>query len=135
MNQLRHTKWKLAQNLSYQAYVFSFSCVVQKSTAHVDTKALNMHHQSQNVFCGIFVGIPQHQKGYLVYVPSTQKIISSYDVVFDKAFSNALAYTSRPYSKALDMRPSVSYIQYVASSHEQTGEIITCEKFEEGYLE
>ena len=36
-------------------------------------------------FRGIFVGIPQHQKGYLVYVPSTRKVISSYDVVFDES--------------------------------------------------
>ena len=61
-------------------------CVVQKSTEHVDTEALNMRTQSQKGFHGIFVGIPDHQKGYLVYVPSTRKIISSYDVVFDKSF-------------------------------------------------
>ena len=41
-------------------------CVVQKATAHVDTKALNMRHQSQKWFHGVLVGIPQHQKGYLV---------------------------------------------------------------------
>ena len=59
-------------------------CVVQKATAHVGTKALNMCHQIQKGFCGIFVGIPQHQKWYLVYVPSTRKIKSSYDAVFMK---------------------------------------------------
>ena len=53
-------------------------CVVRKATAHVGTKAINMHHQAQNGFCGIFVGIPQHQSLYLVYVPSTRKIISAY---------------------------------------------------------
>ena len=58
--------------------------VLQKATSHVETKALNMRHQAQKVFYGIFVGIPKHQKGYLVYVPSTRKIISSYDVVFMK---------------------------------------------------
>ena len=42
-------------------------------------------------FCGIFVGIPKHQKEYLIYVPSTQKIISSNDVVFGETFSSALA--------------------------------------------
>ena len=52
-------------------------CVVRKATAHVDTKALNMRHQAHKWFCGIFVGITQHQKGYLVYVPSTRKVISS----------------------------------------------------------
>ena len=59
-------------------------CVVRKSTAHVETKTLNMRHQAQKGFRGIFVGIPQDQKGYLVYVPSTRKVISSYDVVFDE---------------------------------------------------
>ena len=57
-------------------------CVLQKSTVYVDTKALNMHNQSQYGFCGIFVGISQHQKRCLVYVPSTRKIFSSHDVVF-----------------------------------------------------
>ena len=51
-------------------------CVVRKATAHVETKTLNMRHQAQKVFLGIFVGIPEHQKIYLVYVPSTRKIIS-----------------------------------------------------------
>ena len=32
------------------------------------------------------------------------------------------------------MRPSVSYILYVTSYHEKTGDIITFEQFEEGYL-
>ena len=41
-------------------------CVVRKATAHVETKALNMRHQAQKGFRGIFVGIPQHKKGYLV---------------------------------------------------------------------
>ena len=78
--------------------VLFFPCVVQKATAHVETKALSMRHQAQKGLRGIFVGIPEHQKGYLVYVPSTRKIISSYDVVFDESFSSALAYTSRTYS-------------------------------------
>ena len=85
------------------------TCGVRKSTAHVDTKALNMCHQSKKGFCGIFIVIIQHQKGYLVYVPSTQKIISSHYVVFDKIFSCALSYTPHPYSEVLSMWPVVSY--------------------------
>ena len=54
-------------------------CVVRKATAHVETKTLNMRHQEQKWFHGIFVGITQHQKGYLVYVPITRKVISSYN--------------------------------------------------------
>ena len=71
-----------------------FPCAVRKTTAHVETKTLNMHHQAQKGFRSIFVGILENQKGYLVYVPSTRKIISSYDVVFKKRFSSALSYTS-----------------------------------------
>ena len=93
-----------------------FPCVVRKDTAHVGTKALNMRHQAQKGFCGIFVEIPQHQNGYLVYVPSTRKIISSYDVVFDASFSSALEYTSRRYAEAMAMRPSVTYTPCATSS-------------------
>ena len=42
-------------------------------------------------FRGISIGIPQHQKEYLIYVLSTWKIVSSHDFVFDKTSSSALA--------------------------------------------
>ena len=90
-------------------------CVVQKSKAHIETKTLNMHHQSQKGFRGIFVGILEHQKGYLVYVPSTINILSSYDFVFDKENSSVLAYTSLPYSEAMAMRLAVTYTPYAMS--------------------
>ena len=44
-------------------------CVVWKANAHVGTKALNMCHQAQKGFCGIFVGIPQHQNDILWTYP------------------------------------------------------------------
>ena len=80
------------------------------------------------------MGIPQHQKGYLVYVPSTRKLISSYDVQFDESFVSALSYSSRPYAEAMAMRPAVSYTPYAISSKEQTGDVITFAQFEEGNL-
>ena len=95
------------------------SCVVRKSTAHVETKTLNMCHQAQKGFRGIFFVIPEHQKGYLMYVPSKRKIISSYDIVFDESFSSALAYTSRSYSEAMAMRLAVNYTAYVTSLKEK----------------
>ena len=93
-----------------------------------------MRHQAQKWFCGIFVGIPEHQKVYLVYVPSTRKIISSYDVVFDESFSSELAYTSRPYLEAMAMRPEVTYTPYATSSKYQTGNVVTFAQFEEGNI-
>ena len=94
-------------------------CVVRKATAHFDTKELNMHHQTQKMFLGIFIGIQQFEKGYLIYVPSTRKIVYSHDVVFDETFSSTLSYTSRSYSGALAMQPSVLYIPYATSYHEK----------------
>ena len=105
---------------------------MQKS--HVDTKMLNMHHQSQKRFLAIFIGIPQHQKRYLIYVPSTWKIVSSHDVLFYKTFSSGLEYMSRLYSEALSMTPPVSYLLYNTSSHERTGDILSFAHFVEENL-
>ena len=102
--------------------------------AHVETKTLNMRHQAQKEFRDIFVDIPEHQKVYLVCVPSTRNIILLYDVVFDKSFSSALAYTSQPYSEAMVMRPEVTYTPSVMSLKEQTGDVITFAQFEEGNI-
>ena len=98
---------------------------MRKATAHVETKTLNMRHQAQKGFRSIFVGIPQHKNGYLVYVPSNRKVIFSYDVVFDESFSSALLYTSRPYAEAMVMRPTVTYTLYATSYKEKTGGVIT----------
>ena len=80
------------------------------------------------------MGIPQHQKGYLVYVPSTRKVILSYDVMFDESFSSALSYTSRLYAEAMAMRPAVTDTPYATSSKKQTGNVIAFAQFEEGDL-
>ena len=93
-----------------------------------------MRHQGQIGFRGIFVGIPEHRKGYLVYIPRTRKIISSYDVVFDESFPSELAYTSQTYSEAMAMRPEVTYTLYVTSSKEKTGDVIMFTQFEEGNI-
>ena len=49
-------------------------------------KLLNMHHQAQKGFCGIFIGISNNQKGYLVYVPHKCKIVSLYNVILNESF-------------------------------------------------
>ena len=102
---------------------------VRKATEHVDTKTLNMRHQAQKGFRGIFIGITDNQKVYIMYIHSTRKIISSYDVVFNESFSSALAYTSQTYSEAISMCLAVSYIPCATSSREQTGNIITFAQF------
>ena len=105
--------------------------VLQKATAHVGTKPLKIHHQAQKVFWGIFVGIPQHQKGYILYISHKHNIVSSYNIIFDDILSSNLKYTSQPYSEAMDMQPAVLYKWFSASSKEKTSDIITFTHFEE----
>ena len=93
-----------------------------------------MRHQAKNGFRSSFLGIPQHQEGYLVYLPSTRKIISSYYFFLYEIFSSALAYTPQPYSEAMAVRPYETYTPCATSSREQTGDIITLEQFEQENL-
>ena len=79
-------------------HVLFFSCVSQKATAHVDTKSLNMCHQSQKGYSWYIRSKSTTSEWHLIYIPSTQKTVSSHDVVFDETFYSALAYTSRTYS-------------------------------------
>ena len=64
-----------------------------------------------------------------MYVPSTKKVISSYDVVLDEKNSSTLAYTSQQYSEAMDIRTAVTYTPYATYSKEKTGSIITFAQF------
>ena len=114
--------------------VLFYPRVVQIANSNGGRKALNMRHQEQKCFHGIFVWIPQHQKEYLVYVPHKRKITYLYNLFFDKIFSIALVYTSQSYAEAMDIRPAVSYITYVTYSKQQTGDIITLSQFEERNL-
>ena len=66
-----------------------------------------------------------------MYVPSTRKVISSYNVLFVNKHSSALSYTSRPYAEAMAMRPAVTYTPYAMSSKEETGSVITFTQFEQ----
>ena len=77
-----------------------------------------MRNQAQKGFHGKFIGIQQHQKGYLVYVPHKCKIVSSYNVTFDESFYTSLVYSSQKYPEAMDIRPEVSYVPYATSSKE-----------------
>ena len=126
------TPYKLATGMKppiLHLCLLFFPCVVRKDTTYVGTRALNMRHQAQKFFHGIFIGISQHQKGYIFYVPHKQEIVSSYDVVFCDTLSSMLDYTSQPYTEAMDIRPAVSCIPYDISSRGGTGNIITFTKF------
>ena len=53
-----NTPHRLATGTISNLRVFFCPCVVRNVNAHVDTEPLNMCHQSQKGFHGIFVGRP-----------------------------------------------------------------------------
>ena len=55
-------------------------------------------------------------------------------VVFNEILSSKLVYTSQTYVEDMAMQPAMSYTPYAKSSKEQTGNITTFTKFEEGNL-
>ena len=77
--------FKIATGTKYSIshlHVLFCPCVVQKSITHVGTKALNMCHKAQMVFCVIFIGITQHQKG----VPSLRTPQTKYRIFLRYCF-------------------------------------------------
>ena len=68
-----------------------------------------------------------------MYIPSTKKIISSYNFLYE-SFSSALGYTPHPYLEAMAMRLAVTYTPYATYSTEPTCDMIKFAKFEQGDL-
>ena len=83
-------KLTIGKNLQYRIYACYFFCELYRKLMHTLTKGVTYVSPSAKVFRGIFVGIPQHQKRYLIYIPITWEIVSSHDVVFEESFSSEL---------------------------------------------
>ena len=86
-------------------------CVVRKTTTHVGTKALNMHHQAQMGFRGIVVGIPQHQKGYHLSLRTLRTIAHSLMVhirVLEAYIHFELMYTTYQIFPVLPMKDMIN---------------------------
>jgi hypothetical protein len=43
---------------------------------------------------GIFIGVPQDQLCWLIYLPGSHRVAVSNDVTFDENFESALSYTA-----------------------------------------
>ena len=50
------------------------------------------------------------------YVNNKHNIIYLYNAIFDESFSFDLAYTSKPYSETMAIRPALLYIKYAIYS-------------------
>ena len=102
--------------------VFGCPRVVKKHTISKNGKPSNDNTFQKGVR-GIFIGFPTNQKGYLIYIPSTSRTITSLDVEFDENFKSAIAHTWTPFHDALALRPTHTYIDTSAPPTEHTGTI------------
>jgi hypothetical protein len=58
--------------------------------------------QLQRASRGIFIGFPENSASWLVYSPEhPQRIVITRNAYFDKDFSSALAFNSKPFAGAI----------------------------------
>ena len=70
-------------------------CVVnvdQRQDMDIGTQ-LNRRNNPERGIRGVHVGLPRNSAGWLVYVPSTGRVLVSTDVVFDEDFLSTVSYT------------------------------------------
>jgi hypothetical protein len=77
--------------------VFGRPCFTKKWTTLVDCKPEDNSKGIQRGIKGIHLGFSPTQKGLLLFVPFTRKIVISGDVICDETFASAVAETWRPY--------------------------------------
>ena len=54
---------------------------------------LNRRNNPEHGIRGVHVGLPCNSAGWLVYIPSTGRVLVSTDVVFDEDFLSTVSYT------------------------------------------
>ena len=65
-------------------------------------KLITYKQQLQRASHGIFIGFPENSAGLLVFSPEhPQRIVLTRNVSFDKDFSSALAFDSKPFARAI----------------------------------
>ena len=80
----------LCETLSIKPKYFILSMYCMKCNCTCWHRGVKHTSSVTKVFWAIFSGITLDQKMYIIYVPSTQKIVPSHDVVFDEKKSSAL---------------------------------------------
>ena len=66
---------------------------------------LNCQNNPERGIRGVHVGLPRNSAGWLVYIPSTGRVLVSSDVVFDEDFLSTVAYTQSRFPGGLLHQP------------------------------
>ena len=68
------------------------------------SKTLRRGNEPQQAKRGIYVGLPRHSSGWLVYFPSDNRVDVSQDVYFDERFLSPLCHTKGRFRGAYDIQ-------------------------------
>jgi hypothetical protein len=90
---------------------------------HWATKQSLQGKQTERGIHGIFLGFNANNKGYVIYTPGHQQIVTSEDVSFDEHFNSAIATTWQQHHDSLALRPVESHILVVSEKIEHIGDI------------
>ena len=59
----------------------------------IERTQLNQQNNPERGIHGVHVGLPCNSAGWLVYIPSTGRVLVSNDVAFDEDFLSMVSYT------------------------------------------
>jgi len=80
--------------------------------------------QTKHGIRGIFFGLDQNQKGYILYAPASRRLCISANITFDEQFNSTIAHTWQLQHDSLALCPVSSDIPLATTTIEHTGEVM-----------
>lgn len=104
--------WYATEHVNAAKYcIFGCPCIakVYKRTTHKELEGVAQVLTPKNIIQrgvrGIFISLPRHQAGWLVYIPASGKILTSVNVAFDEKFTSlGLAFNRSMFHDAMPVR-------------------------------
>jgi transposase InsO family protein len=100
-----------------------FGCPIIAKKWSTSSQGHTLIKQTERGVCGVFIGFPPQQKGYLLFFHHSRTIAVSGDVSFDETFSSAIATTWHRFNDSLLLQPSNSFIPDPDTVLKETGTI------------
>ena len=66
---------------------------IDQQHGNIEQTQLNRRNNPEHGIHGVDVGLPSNSAGWLVYIPSTGRVLVSNDVVFDEDYLSMVSYT------------------------------------------
>jgi hypothetical protein len=100
-----------------------FGCPAVAKQSVISVEGLSTQHFTEKGIRGVFIGIPLHQNGYLIYLPGSRTIACLGNVSFDEAFYSAVVTTWLRFEEGIALKPYSTIIAGPDMELEETGGI------------